>query len=319
MAADRLLFFATDVHGSESCFRKWLNAADVYEADLLVMGGDITGKLIVPLHPADGGLRARFRDESVTVASDDELAAFERRVADAGGYLWRCEPDEAEATLGDDEAAERLFGRLAADRVRRWVELADQRLGAKGRTAFIIAGNDDPGEVDDALASGQRLVNADHRVVWLEDWLPMLSIGESTPTPWTSPREIGEEEYQRLVDGLVADLPEPARAVFNLHVPPYDSQLDIAPELDEDLRVRYSAVGDVRQRPVGSRAVRAAIERYQPLLGLHGHVHEGRGRARIGSTVCFNPGSDYGHGVLCGVLIQVSEKRGVRDYTFTSG
>lgn len=319
MASDILLFFATDVHGSEACFRKWLNAAEGYGADVLVMGGDLTGKVVVPFHRRNGGWQARWRDDDVRLESREEVAAFRRRVADAGAYAWEADPDEAEGTLADDAATEQLFARLASERVVEWVELADERLGARAGRAFIIAGNDDPPEVDEALRHAHALVHCDRRVVWVEEWLPMLSLGDSTPTPWNSPRELPEDEYEGVLAGLLGQVGDPERAVFNLHVPPYGTPLDVAPQLDEQLRVRYSAVGDMRQASVGGRAVRGAIERHQPLLGLHGHVHESRGRAKIGRTVCFNPGSDYGHGVLRGVLVRISPSRGVRDYVFTSG
>jgi Icc-related predicted phosphoesterase len=319
MPDDRVLFFATDVHGSEVCFRKWLNAAEGYGADVLVLGGDITGKVIVPVHPRNGSWYARWRGEEVTLDGEGELRAWERRVADDGAYAWRCDPDEADATFADEAATEALFERLAGERMRAWVALADERLAMSGASAYAIAGNDDPEAVDAALAAGRRLVHADRRVVWIDDWLPMLSLGDSTPTPWASPRELPEEEYARTLEELAAELPEPERAIFNVHVPPYDSALDLAPELDDELRVRYSAAGEARQVPVGCRAVRAAIERLQPLVGLHGHVHESRGRAKLGRTVCFNPGSDYTHGVLRGLLLRLSPRRGVRDYLFTTG
>lgn len=319
MARDILLFFATDIHGSEACFRKWLNAAEGYGADVLVMGGDLTGKVVVPFHRRNGVWEARWRDDEVRLESEQEVAAFCRRVADAGAYAWEADPEEAAGTLADDEAADRLFARLASERVADWVELAEERLAARAGRAFIIAGNDDPPDVDDSLRRARALVHCDRRVVWIEDWLPMLSLGDSTPTPWNSPRELPEAEYEQALAGLLGQVGEPERAVFNLHLPPYGTPLDVAPELDEELRVRYSAVGEVRQVSVGGRAVRTAIERHQPLLGLHGHVHESRGRAKIGRTVCFNPGSEYGQGVLRGVLVRISPKRGVRDYVFTSG
>lgn len=318
--ADAFVFFATDIHGSERCFRKWLNAATGYGAGVLVLGGDITGKVIVPVHARNGGHVASWRGVEHRLEGASALADFERAVADAGAYAWHAERDEAAATFADDEASERLFARVAADRLARWVALADERLGGTDVKAYVIAGNDDPYEVDEALASGRSLVNADGRVVWIEDWLPMLSLGESTPTPWNSPREVSEEEYARRVSRLADELDDDSsRAIFNLHVPPYDSALDLAPELDEELRIRYTVAGEPRQAPVGGRSARAAIERYRPLVGLHGHVHEGRGRAKIGRTVCFNPGSDYQQGVLRGVLLRISPKRGVRDFTFTTG
>jgi Icc-related predicted phosphoesterase len=54
---------------------------------------------------------------------------------------------------------------------------------------------------------------------------------------------------------------------------------------------------------VGSTAVRDALLGIQPLLGLHGHIHESGGMRRLGRTIAINPGSDYGTGVLNGALI----------------
>jgi Icc-related predicted phosphoesterase len=318
VARDRLLFFATDLHGSEVCFRKWLAAATAYRADTLIMGGDITGKVIVPVHARNGHRIARWRDVDHRLETDAELQAFTRKVADAGAYVWHVDPDEASQVFADDDATEQLFARLTAERVRAWVEIAEERLG-EGVQAYMIPGNDDAREVDEELERGRRVRNADERVVWLDDWLPMVSYGDSTPTPWDSPREVSEAEYGHRVEALAAQLDDPCRAIFNLHVPPYASQLDLAPSLDEDKRIRYSTAGDMILAPVGGHSVRACIERFEPLLSLHGHVHEGRGRTKIGRTVCFNPGSDYQQGVLRGVLVRVSAKKGVRDFTFTTG
>jgi uncharacterized protein len=318
VAGSHLIFFATDLHGSEVCFRKWLNAATGYGADVLVMGGDLTGKVIVPVHRIDGRYRARWGYEDIELESDDELALFRRRVADAGAYVWRSEPDEAAAVFADDDALDALFRRLTAERLAEWVALAESRI-SDGTQAFIIAGNDDAEEIDDVLSAGRRLQLADNRRVAIDDWLSMISLGDSTPTPWNSPRELPEEEYAAKLETLVSSIDEPARSIWNLHVPPHASALDDAPELDESLAVRYTVAGDVKMIPVGSRAVRSAIERHHPLLGLHGHVHEGRGRARIGSTTCFNPGSAYQQGVLQGVLVRIDRKKGVRDHSMTTG
>jgi uncharacterized protein len=318
MARDRLIFFATDIHGSERCFRKFLAAAAGYGADTLVMGGDITGKVIVPIHPDGAAHVARWRETDYRFESAGELDAFMRELADAGAYGWVADRDEAAAVFADDIATEALFVRLTAERARLWVELADERLDPNVQ-AFVIAGNDDAAEVDLALAGGTRMQLAEGRVTWIDDWLPMISYGDSTPTPWNSPREVTEDQYGVRLDGLIDQLDDAQRAVFNLHVPPHDSQLDMAPALDEQLRVRYSTAGDMMLAPVGSKAVRERIERTQPLFTLHGHVHESRGRAKLGRTVCFNPGSDYQQGILRGVLVSASARKGVCDYAFTTG
>jgi uncharacterized protein len=318
MARERLIFFATDVHGSERCFRKFLAAAKAYGADTLVMGGDITGKVIVPVHPDGPAHVARWREKDYRFEGSDELDAFMRELADAGAYGWIVDRAEAAEVLADEVATEALFVRLTAERVRDWVALADERLEPDVQ-AFVIAGNDDAAEIDLALSGGTRMQLAESRVTWIDEWLPMISYGDSTPTPWNSPREVSEAEYGVRLDALIAELDEPQHAIFNLHVPPHDTQLDIAPALDEQLRVRYSATGDMMMAPVGSRAVRERIEATQPLLTLHGHVHESKGRAKLGRSVCFNPGSDYQKGILCGVLIRASARKGVRDYAFTTG
>ena len=91
-------------------------------------------------------------------------------------------------------------------------------------------------------------------------------------------------------------------------MPPYGSGLDTAAELDEDLSVVMSG-SKPKLIPVGSTAVRELIERYQPLLGLHGHVHERAGATRIGRTLCINPGSDYHTGRISGCLVQLRADR----------
>src|SRR3954453_7397172 len=251
MARDRLIFFATDVHGSERCFRKFLAAAAAYGADTLVMGGDITGKIVVPIHPDGAAHVTRWRDTNYRFESAAELEAFQRKLADMGAYGWVVDRDEAAAVLADDGSTEALLVGLTAERVRLWVELADERLDARIQ-AFAIAGNDDPAEVDLALAGGTRMQLAESRVTWIDDWLPMISYGDSTPTPWDSPREVSEDQYGVRLDGLIGELDDVKHAVFNLHVPPHDSQPDMAPALDEELRVRYSTAGDMMLAPVGS-------------------------------------------------------------------
>jgi uncharacterized protein len=319
MARDRYLFFATDVHGSSRCFRKWLNAAEAYGADVLVLGGDVTAKSIVPIERRNGGWAARWHNEGYALETKAELAAFEAQLADLGAYGWRTTAEEAAAVVGDEEAEHRLFTRLAVERLREWVALAATRLTGAGASAFAMAGNDDPPEIDEAFAEGGgSLVLCDRRTVWIDDWLPMVSMGDSTPTPWHTPRELPEPEYGAALEGLISELDDPSRAIFNLHCPPRGSEIDLAPELDDELNVQYS-LGEMRYAPVGSSAVREAIERHQPIVGLHGHVHEGRGRYRLGRTECFNPGSDYKQGVLRGVVLRLSQKKGLRDYTFTMG
>jgi uncharacterized protein len=313
------LFFATDIHGSETCWRKFLNAAKVYKADVLVLGGDLTGKVIIPIYQQGSGWQATWKDHEYQLQTRAELDELICNIRGPGAYPYVTTRDEMATVVGDAEAERALFTRLKADVVRHWVALADERLAGTGVRCYVMAGNDDPYEIDDALRGARCLVHADGIIVQLTDRTAMLSYGTSTETPWRSPREMSEDEYLRHVEPLVAQLSAPHSAIFNFHDPPFETDIDVAPKLNDDLRVQYRATGEVIYAPVGSKSVRALIEKYQPMLGLHGHVHEGRGRYKLGRTVGFNPGSDYTEGMLRGVLLRLSEQKGVRDFCFTFG
>ncbi len=317
--ADLTLFFATDIHGSETCWRKFLNAAKAYRADVLVLGGDMTGKVIVPIYQDGSGWQATWKGQETIAQTRTELDDLIRAIRGPGAYPYVTTREEMEMVVGDPEAERALFTRLKTEVVRQWMALADKRLVGTGVRCFVMAGNDDPYEVDEALQGARRVVNADRIIVQLTDRIAMLSFGASTETPWHSPRELSEAEYLRQLEPLVAQLVAPHSAIFNFHDPPYHSDIDVAPKLDDALRVQYRSSGEVIYAPVGSKSVRVLVEKYQPMLGLHGHVHEGRGRYKIGRTIGFNPGSDYTEGMLRGVLLRLSDQKGIRDYTFTMG
>ena len=170
-------------------------------------------------------------------------------------------------------------------------------------------------ELDELIRASMSVELVEDRVVDLDDHHQMISSGWSNITPWHTFREDSEEGLQSRYDTMIQKLHDPRAAVFNFHVPPYKSTLDDAPELSADLRPKYAGNSLV---PVGSKACRAVIEKYQPLLGLFGHIHESKGAARIGKTQCINPGSMYEQGVLLGILVRL-EKGRVKNYVFTTG
>jgi Icc-related predicted phosphoesterase len=312
-----VIYYASDVHGSDKCFRKFLNAAQFYGAGVLVMGGDILGKAIVFLEETRPGVYTTMQhDRAIELTTNAELVAFEKTAADAGLYPYRCQPGEP-AQLRASGGVEDLFERLMRERLQVWMALADERLAGSGVRCYIMGGNDDPPEVLTVLGDSTSVVDPDERVVRLDDHSEMISLGWSNPTPWHTPRECSEEELGQRIDALMAQVSQPETSVMNLHVPPYASGLDDAPELDASLKVQTS-LGQTRFKPVGSTAVRAAIERYQPLLGLHGHVHEAHAISKIGRTVCINPGSDFGEGVLHGALVTL-DKGKLKGYQMVSG
>jgi Icc-related predicted phosphoesterase len=304
MARKTRLYFATDIHGSETCFRKFVNAGAVYRPDVMVLGGDVAGKAIQALDDlGDGRYTTTFRGHRYDIDSAAELARVERLIADLGYYPYRCAPGELETRVADG-SVETLLSGLMLDRLRGWMALADERLRPTGIPVYWMLGNDDPPELQEALRTAPWGEAAEGRVLEI-DGHALISWGWSNPTPWDSYREMPEEELARHLDELFGAVADPHRVVLNAHVPPFETGLDDAPVLDATLTVQQAA-GQVRLGPVGSRAVRAAIERYQPILSLHGHVHESAGFRRIGATLAVNPGSDYGTGALNGAIVTIS-------------
>jgi len=317
MAKRTRLYFATDVHGSEKCFRKFLNAAAVYRADVMVLGGDVAGKAIQAVTRAPGGRHVfTFRGVRYELEDGPELEAVEQLIRDHGYYPYREDPGELQA-LEDGGALEPLFTSLIAQRLTRWLDLADERLRPRGVPLFLMLGNDDPEELRPLLDRAPWGQHAEGRVLQVDEDHEMISWGYSNPTPWATYREQSEDELRARYAELVEQLRDPARAVFNLHPPPYDSGLDEAPVLDAGLQVQSTA-GQARMAPVGSHAVREVLERAQPLLGLHGHIHESAGFRRFGRAIAINPGSDYGTGTLNGVLVTLVRDK-VQAHQFVRG
>jgi uncharacterized protein len=311
------LYYAGDIHGSEKCWRKFLNAADFYDADVLVLGGDLTGKALVPIverRPGEWAAHVLGRDE--VVRSEEQVAELEKRVRFNGFYPYRCSEDEYRRLDADPEHRERVVTEVMRRELERWLALADEKLAGTAVRCLVMPGNDDEFEIDPILARAERVENPDGRVLRVDAY-QLLSSAWANPTPWDSPRELPEEELEAKLEELAARLEPDAPAIFNLHCPPYDSGLDRAPQLTDDLRV-VTKGGEQVIVPVGSRAVRAVIERHQPLLGLHGHIHESRNAATIGRTLCLNPGSVYSEGVIDGVVVELDGDRILR-HQFVQG
>jgi Icc-related predicted phosphoesterase len=302
------LYFATDLHGSSLCFRKFLNSGTAYGADVLVLGGDVAGKAIQTIvRGAHGQYYCTFVGASYVVAAGPELDALEKLIADHGYYPYRAEPDELEARKADG-SIDTLFVQLMRERLTSWLELADQRLRPLGKPLYFMLGNDDPAELKELLDGAAWGTHDEGRVLWIDDDHEMLSWGYSNITPWHSHREQSEELLRASLDRMAAELQHPERAIVNVHVPPYGSQLDEAPVLDETLQVQTS-LGQVKFAPAGSPAVRDFLLELQPLLGLHGHIHEASASHRIGRTIAINPGSDYTTGALNGTLVTLERDR----------
>jgi Icc-related predicted phosphoesterase len=305
------VYIASDLHAAEKAWRKFVNAirGNVYRADVALLAGDLTGKAIVPIVRRDGRFETELLGVRRSASGEEELAALERDIADVGYYSFVTTSEEAASLSGDEAGRHELLERLMQERVEAWMRLATERLADVGVPLYLIPGNDDDFAIDTALdAPDIAPVNADGRVLDLPGGLQLLASGWSNHTPWQTPREESEEELFTRLDALARQVDDPRRAIFMIHVPPHDSGLDTAPLLDENLRPTVSA-GDVLRGPVGSTAVRRIIEAYQPLVSVHGHIHESGGERRIGDTLCLNPGSEANHGILRGYIVDIGKRR----------
>ncbi len=311
------LFFVTDVHASDKCFRKFLNAAKVYKANYLILGGDITGKVLVPVvERPDGAYDVKLFGRDAVVKKE-RLQETRKELQDAGQYSFVTNAKELAEIQADKAREEAVFNEAIVSLLRSWVKLADERLSGTDVMCYISPGNDDKFEVDPVLADSGNLVNPENRVVELDGGREMITLGYSNPTPWKSPREVTEERLGEMIEGLASQLRRPETSVFNLHVPPVNTELDKAPAVSEDLSYVREGLA-IKMIHAGSSAVRASIEKHQPLLGLHGHIHESKGFVKIGSTVCLNPGSEYSDGILRGCLVDLQGEK-AREFLLTSG
>jgi uncharacterized protein len=318
MSRRTTIFFATDIHGSERCFMKFVNAAKFYQANVLILGGDITGKALVPLvRQANGSYRANFLGQNPTLEGEQAIGDFERQVRHSGAYPFRTTAEELAAMENERTLVDQLFSRLMTESVQRWCEIAEQRLQGSGVRCFISPGNDDEPEIADVLKAAPYVEMPEGNVIMIDDEHEMVSSGFANTTPWHAPRDIPDEELATFIEGMARQVRAPEKAVFNIHVPPYGTGLDTAPLLDDNLKPLVVA-GEVTTGPVGSKAVRAAIERYQPLVSVHGHIHESRAASKLGRTTCLNPGSEYGDGNLRAALVNIKGAK-LQSYQLITG
>jgi len=309
------LFFSVDVHGAESVWRKWLKVPELYGVDGMLLCGDLTGKSLVPLiEQPDGKYKAFYFGQNWELEPGAEVAEMEKRIRDAGAYTMRCDPDRVEELKDNPAKVESLMMGMIIDRMSRWMEILLETVDVSKVDAIVMPGNDDDHEVDDVIKSF-----GDRGIKWCLDGVlsvlgaPMVSLDYVNPTPWDTPREDSEKGLSKRISRIVGKLDDPSAAIFNFHAPPHGTMLDLAPELDAS-RKPVTVAGQVNFVHVGSKAVLKSIEEYQPMIGLHGHIHESSGDDRVGRTVVVNPGSEYGEGILRGYILDIKDSRVVNQW-----
>ena len=310
------VFFATDIHGSEICWRKFINAASFYKADMVILGGDVTGKVMVPITEHNGYWEVVLGGERVRLESREALAEAERQIRNRGSYPAVMSAEELSALSAEEGAVDRRFSEEMVSSLDRWLDMADGKLKGGQIPCILNGGNDDIFEIDDVIEQSPCVTFGEGKLIDLGG-CHLVSMGWTNPTPWDTFREAPEEELAGKIEAVANLVPDMGRAIFNFHAPPYGTGLDEAPALDANMR---PIAGGAVMKPVGSKAVRDAIVRHQPMLSVHGHIHESRAIKKMGRTLAINPGSVYGDGVLQGALLELDPKKGkVSKYLLVNG
>lgn len=314
------ILYASDFHGSEACYRKFLSAALQYQANVLVTGGDLTGKAMIPIvHQGGGKYQGYLFGRKEEPSTPEELEKFKQTISNVGFYPIVLEPDEAEELEADPKKMGDRFEKEMLQRIRQWLDLYVEKLGDKNIPLYFLPGNDDSFSIDQVIAEYQdrNVFNPDGKRFWLDEHHELVGMANANMTPWKCNRDTEEPDLEAKLESLAALLEKPRQAVMVLHVPPYDSGLDVCPELDENLQI-VARGGQVLMKPVGSLAVRKIIEKVQPLLTLHGHIHEAAGHTRIGSTLAINAGSEYAEGIMKAAIINLEPTR-IKGHVLISG
>ncbi|MEW6567957.1 MAG: metallophosphoesterase [Chloroflexota bacterium] len=317
MGMTRILY-ASDFHGSEAFFRKFLGAALHYKADVLIVGGDVTGKAMIPvIHQGGGRYEAHLFGRKETPSTSEALDKLRQTITNVGFYPIVLEQDEARALEDDPAKMTQRFEQEMMERVRLWLGLAEDTLGPRSIHLYFMPGNDDVFAIDEVIRGYDHVHNPDGQRFWIDDDHELVGVAYANMTPWRCARDVEEDVLAAKLEQAARLLQAPERAIMAVHVPPYDSGLDVCPELDENLQIVHRG-GQVLMKAVGSTSVRAVIERVQPLLSLHGHIHEAPGHTRIGRTLCINAGSEYAEGIMKAAIINL-ERDKVKGHVLISG
>jgi Icc-related predicted phosphoesterase len=313
-------YFTGDLHGSELTFKKLLKAGKFYEVDAVIVAGDLVGKGMIPIVKAGSNYKCQFGGEQRTMQTEAELKQMIEMIDNTGFYTYIAEQEEIDELFSDPARSERLVDSLIVKRMESWMDQLAESYRKDEIPYYISIGNDDPFAVDTAMEPRPGVINPEEKCLPVHEKIDMLTYGWTNPTPWDTPRELPEDKLLERLETLVKLVPDPKKCIFSFHAPPYGTKLDIAPKLNKDLRME-SGLRDMPFQNVGSTAVRTIIEKYQPLVAVHGHVHECAGKDKIGNTYIFNHGSEYAQGILRGIILifNVDKQAKYVDYLSVSG
>ncbi|QXJ31509.1 metallophosphoesterase family protein [Saccharolobus shibatae] len=306
------ILFSSDLHASYTVFKKFINAGKIYKVNALIIGGDIAGKTLLPIIDL-GNNNYNIQDKIIT---SSELNSFIERFKSEGIYYAILSKNEYEEASQNKKAQDELFKKAIIATIREWMKIAEERLKDYKIPIFINLGNDDPEYLFEVLKESEIFKVGEGEVFDFKGY-EIISYGYVNPTPWNTFREKKEEEIYNDLSKIVSKITNYSKAIYNFHAPPYNTNLDNAPLLDENLKPIVRG-GEIVYTHVGSKSIRRIIEETNPLLGLHGHIHESRGFDKVNNTVVINPGSEYNSGLLHAALV-ILEGESIKAHQFILG
>ncbi|MCH4816536.1 MAG: phosphoesterase [Saccharolobus sp.] len=258
--------FFTDVHGSEYSFKRSLNITKARKVDFLIVSGGLMAKEILFVEDTGGKYFLNGKKVNLNNLNEEALRS--------GKYIVVDKKEVIEDIKSDKSKLEKVISEKVTEQMSRWVKIADEVFRLE--RIFWSAGHGDIPQLDSILKNfGGKLIN--ENVINIEE-IQIVSLGYGSPMG-NSYREIPDSELYIKGKSLLKDA-DKERLIMNFHMPPLNTKLDNA------------KVG-LRKSHVGSKAVLDLITEFQPLISLHGHVHESTSMDKIGETIALNPGSLY--------------------------
>lgn len=312
------VLYGSDFHGSDVVYRKFLAASFQYQADVLVVGGDVTGKAMIPIiNQGSGKYTSSLFGKDLHASSAEDLEKIKKEVSSVGFYPIVIDQDEANDLENSPEKMAVRFEHEMCERVREWMLLADEKLTPKNKTLYFMAGNDDLMSIDSTIAEFKNIHNPDMARFEIDGGFEIVGLSYANMTPWHCARDLEEEDLQDKLTQLSGLIQNPETTIAVLHVPPYNSSLDTCPELDKNLKI-ITQGGQVVMKAAGSPSVKAFIDNVQPMLSLHGHIHESPGHVRIGRTLAINAGSEYAEAILKAAIVNLENGK-IKGHMLISG
>jgi uncharacterized protein len=312
------VLFGSDFHGSDIVYRKFLAAAFQYNAEILIVGGDVTGKAMVPVvNEGNGKYNSTLFGKETISTTADELEKVKKDISNVGFYPIVIDQDQATELENSPDKMAARFEHEMCQRVRDWMKLADEKLTPSKKTMYFMAGNDDLDSIDAAVAEFENIHNPDMARFEIDGGYEIVGCSSANMTPWRCNRDLEENDLAEKLEKLAGLIQNPESCIAVLHVPPYLSGLDSCPDLDKNLKI-ITQGGQVVMKGGGSTSVKTWLEKVQPMLSLHGHIHESPGHVRIGRTLAINAGSEYAEAIMKGAIINLENGK-IKGHMLISG